>query len=931
MAVIADGMARTIRVPYENPEFTTIDASVDTTPRRTVQLSASMVTCPDASAAGLFDADYYDLAVGEPFRTGSIGEAPVLPGTGLFMPAGTAAGKDKGLFRRTVPIFDASVCTGCMDCALTCPDAAIPNAVHELHSLLSTGISLLEEVPEAAKTAMTQYVVPIAELVRDGYRHDKQAGPFSALVARAIPEVVPDQPGLRANFARLVDLLDAMPVARTRPFFDAMEAEVPGSGGLYSVTIDPWKCSGCLECVDICGPHALTGVDQTSEVFDSLSAGFAFFQASPNTPARFTAQATTEDGDIKRLFLDRANYYAVTGGHGGCRGCGEVTGTRAVVGVADAVARRRQAQHRDELTELMTQLSDKLADIDDPTRRARIQQTLDRLDADLFRYESGPTGQGPSGSVLVNSTGCSSVYGSTMPYNPFTDPWVNTLFQDAQPAAKGVFEGLASKAVDEVRALRTARLELADAYDPAVHDRQLEQLTWQDFTSDELALMPAVITIGGDGATYDIGFGALSRILASGTPLKVMVLDTGGYSNTGGQASTASFLGQDADLARVGAASHGKAEARKELGILSSFHANTYVADTTTALQAHYLRAIMDSLDYTQGAAVLNVYAACQAENGLPDQAASRHARAAVESRTNPVFVHDPRKVSSLHDWVDLDGNPDPDKTWADRVIPYLDEAGKHALLTVPYTPADFAVDEVRFARQFHRLLPEEEQVAVPIADYIDLGPADQAGHVPFVWRADDAGHLGKWACSQAIVRLVVERRENWQRLQYLGGVDIARLQALHSADLADLQARYDAAVSARETSLDEIAQAMSRLASATDASMPSLPPFGLASSAGAPAPAGASAVTVAQPGAAPSGAGQPIVTQSEDLSLCNNCKTCYQEVPELFERATVIIDGEPREVGRIKPDAVASAVLTDDLARRLRKVIDNCDGEIIK
>ena len=75
------------------------------------------------------------------------------------------------------------------------------------------------------------------------------------------------------------------------------------------------------------------------------------------------------------------------------------------------------------------------------------------------------------------------------------------------------------------------------------------------------------MTIGGDGANYDIGFGAMSRVLASDTPIKVLVLDSGAYSNTGGQASTSSYTGQDSDLARFGGAHHGKHEGRKELGL----------------------------------------------------------------------------------------------------------------------------------------------------------------------------------------------------------------------------------------------------------------------------------------------------------------------------------------------------------------------------
>ena len=87
--------------------------------------------------------------------------------------------------------------------------------------------------------------------------------------------------------------------------------------------------------------------------------------------------------------------------------------------------------------------------------------------------------------------------------------------------------------------------------------------------------------MGGDGATYDIGFGALSRVLSTSTPIKVVVLNTGAYSNTGGQASTASLTGQDSDLARHGASHSGKQEGRKELALIAAFHPNVYVVQAS--------------------------------------------------------------------------------------------------------------------------------------------------------------------------------------------------------------------------------------------------------------------------------------------------------------------------------------------------------------
>ena len=119
---------------------------------------------------------------------------------------------------------------------------------------------------------------------------------------------------------------------------------------------------------------------------------------------------------------------------------------------------------------------------------------------------------GPDSMGIVAATGCNTVFGSTYPYNPYLVPWTNSLFENA-PADRARASG--------------------PRWDQAGHpDRRL----W---------------VIGGDGAMYDIGFQALSRMVASGADIKVLVLDTQVYSNTGGQASTASFGGQVTKLSRL--------------------------------------------------------------------------------------------------------------------------------------------------------------------------------------------------------------------------------------------------------------------------------------------------------------------------------------------------------------------------------------------
>ncbi|MBV5331985.1 4Fe-4S binding protein, partial [bacterium] len=207
MAVIREGAEATRKINYESAAFTKIDARPAPIALRNVSLSASLCQSSGSSGCGgMFDREYFDDMVAKPFREGTIAEAPVLPGTGLFMPAGTAGSKDKGIFRRTVPIFNPDLCTGCMECALVCPDAAIPNTVHDIHELLLTGIASLD-ISEVQREAMRAQVYAVADAVRDAYRQSKEARAFHQLVAEAAAKIPTKQATLLSNFTKLVELL----------------------------------------------------------------------------------------------------------------------------------------------------------------------------------------------------------------------------------------------------------------------------------------------------------------------------------------------------------------------------------------------------------------------------------------------------------------------------------------------------------------------------------------------------------------------------------------------------------------------------------------------------------------------------------------------------------------------------------------------------
>ena len=266
---------------------------------------------------------------------------------------------------------------------------------------------------------------------------------------------------------------------------------------------------------------------------------------------------------------------------------------------------------------------------------------------------------GPQSMGIVAATGCNTVYGSTYPFNPYLVPWTNSLFENAPADALGI----------------RAR------WDQAGH---AARRLW---------------VLGGDGAMYDIGFQSLSRMVASGEDIKVLVLDTGVYSNTGGQASRASFGGQVTKLSAFGAALHGRTERRKELGRILVSHGEVYVAQTTPAHVNHFYRAVMEANEYP-GPAVVIAYAPCQPEHGIGDEAALRQARLAVESRAFPLFTYDPRRGETLAARLSLTGNPALREDWA---------------AAPDGTPIDF----LAFARTEGRFAPHFGPDGVPSAEIV--------------------------------------------------------------------------------------------------------------------------------------------------------------------------------------------------------------------
>ena len=189
----------------------------------------------------------------------------------------------------------------------------------------------------------------------------------------------------------------------------------------------------------------------------------------------------------------------------------------------------------------------------------------------------------------------------------------------------------------------------------------------------------------------DIGFQSLSRMLAAGADIKVIVLDTQVYSNTGGQASTSSFKGQDAKMSFHGSSISGKKENRKELANICMMHKDVYVAQTTCAHMNHFYKAVMEANQFP-GPAIVNVFTTCQPEHGVGDNMAEHQAKLAADSRSFPIFIYDPRKGSRFKERLSLVGNPNVKEDW--YIHPKTGER-----IDFVY----FARTEGRFAKQFDK------------------------------------------------------------------------------------------------------------------------------------------------------------------------------------------------------------------------------------
>ncbi len=269
--------------------------------------------------------------------------------------------------------------------------------------------------------------------------------------------------------------------------------------------------------------------------------------------------------------------------------------------------------------------------------------------------------------LAANATGCSSIYGGNLPTTPWTcnkegkgPAWSNSLFEDNAEFGLGFRITVDQHKVQAIELLKKIEnADLAQELIAHVDDNDEEGIQEQrarvgklkaelankkDASAKQLLSIAdnlvkrSVWIIGGDGWAYDIGYGGLDHVLASGRNINVLVLDTEVYSNTGGQSSKSTFRGAVAQFAAAG-----KNMPKKDLGMLAITYGYIYVAQISIgANMAHTLKAIKEAENYN-GPSLIIAYSHCIA-HGINMMYGLKQQELAVASGYWPLYTYNPDK-----------------------------------------------------------------------------------------------------------------------------------------------------------------------------------------------------------------------------------------------------------------------------------------------
>jgi pyruvate-ferredoxin/flavodoxin oxidoreductase len=752
--------------------------------------------------------------------------------------AATGDTASKYVARRETPLFIPENCTQCMECISVCPDTALPNTAQDLSTLLRTAVSYY--VADAKDRAQLLSALP--EIDRQARQRMTAEIKTGTPLPNILREVTNSIDGFSAKSKdQFFAILDKVPMAyqKVTAIFSSPERKAPGTGGIFSIFVSD-LCKGCAACVTACGDHqALKMVAETEEVNAKHMTGTGFLDLLPDTSQKFLGlfnaanPADSKTATLRNMLMVRSTYDALVAGDGACAGCGEKSVLRSIAAVTEAymrpvfhaksdrflakagdlekrgvarlaVLKARSQTEYDQLRQAIAHLIFGLGGEDEKDTKTRIAayeakngpisdaQLVEAIAAVLlteaFNHKNlqavdGRLANGMSVMAMSAHTGCNTVYGSTAPNNPHPYPWMNSLFQDGVTVGWLMGE---SFIVDHARRsviperLADILLTRDENVINAEEYYHLTHFTDALMTDQEIVELPKVWAVGGDGGMGDIGYQNVSKVMLQNRPnVKVLMLDTQVYSNTGGQNSDSTPMLGGGDMNTFGAATQGKNTEKKTVAeTFLAGHGSPFVAQVSMANAPKLYRAILDGLEY-RGTMFIQAFTTCQPEHGVADDMALIQAQRVRDSRGVPEFVFNPRLGETYSEALDIKGNPSIDLDWYETKNKVTGE-------TSHYTVAHWCVTEARFRNHLKKIKPEAAAKLIPLDNMLVritqqdvvyrryLTPGHRAFIPDFgvtITVSDEAGKITCYAISRQLVMFCVERRKAWRMLQSKAGI----------------------------------------------------------------------------------------------------------------------------------------------------------------